>query len=406
MDAEAIFVNLHDDCKESKNESEVNCVCVQRCCFISTLYHKQHQVTTLNSEFESFLNDEFIINKDYTIIQLLNDYHHLLSHHKTDLELIHSLLSNHCNMNECHLISQNNKDNNENNPNKLAYFNILDSIHRYLYHTFDFGFLCTNKQQLSIINDENEIDCDDDIETDLYLLNLKQYLNINLLEKHKGNLENNKYITIIDKKELKEDEKSDVYSAEKQKHKNKSKHKRYSSTYNSQKYRTNNESLKVYSFGKKWRYDSLYQTDETNDNYNGGLCKYWYVECKYQDLKTEILQNMLYNLNIKEWEYMISKSTYLLSCNKCKQMELNMELNNILCIILYIDNKNLCESFIETYRKLNYNETNEQWVQRHSEYGNLGKILANTINTFGIYMHNIVENINFYHNISCRMVLK
>merc|ERR1711971_568150 len=89
-------------------------------------------------------------------------------------------------------------------------------------------------------------------------------------------------------------------------------HKRTSSTfYNSQKYRTDNEMLKVYSFGKKWHYDDCYKNDESDDIYNGGKKSYWYVAAKREDLKTEILQNASCSLSMNEWKIMIFKATYL-----------------------------------------------------------------------------------------------
>eukprot|EP01084_Bolivina_argentea_P076308 138292_1 len=163
-----------------------------------------------------------------------------------------------------------------------------------------------------------------------------------------------------------------------------------------------------YSFGQKFYYKDYYATaqhgDYKGDN-PGYKCKDWYVPKKYENLKDEIINNELCTLNMAQFNIIHSKADTILSKNNSTIikkyvfenvedlsiaygiLEKEIKIHHILCILLYTDFTDLSYNFSKSFRRLNEQETNQEFKQRKREFYHWSKILISTIESFGTKMN-------------------
>eukprot|EP01084_Bolivina_argentea_P182021 314316_1 len=127
----------------------------------------------------------------YSIVMLLEDYHHLIDQHlsSADFENVYDFFcneNNKCTIDSCQMMSRNNRDRSNtqrqhdnptgrtreqlyhkhNDPMEVICQQILDQIHSYIFHTFDAGFKLTKKEieemdmTENMDNDNNDNDSD------------------------------------------------------------------------------------------------------------------------------------------------------------------------------------------------------------------------------------------------------
>ena len=158
---------------------------------------------------------------------------------------------------------------------------------------------------------------------------------------------------------------------------------------NNNKFNTMNYDFKKNKINFGNCFDYLYNKNDNN-----------YIAKKYLSLKIEILKNKIYSIDIihfnlafKKSMFLINKSNYIKSI-KSKINNDNINIENILALILYIDYDILCYHFRMTFYNDSINNKNK-------EYFNWTKKLCQTINCFGdnINNNNNIKDISFYRGI-------
>eukprot|EP01084_Bolivina_argentea_P099828 179388_1 len=126
-----------------------------------------------------------------------------------------------------------------------------------------------------------------------------------------------------------------------------------------------------------------------------------YVQPKYTNLKTEILYNKIFNLNINEykisslkvekyivqpvvkniiadvWEDLEDKLHYGIPSGK------SLGRTNLLALVLYTDWSELCTEFGKTFRKKDFFETLNSVKKRNREFSRWSRVLRETVEYFG-----------------------
>eukprot|EP01084_Bolivina_argentea_P177638 307143_1 len=136
----------------------------------------------------------------------------------------------------------------------------------------------------------------------------------------------------------------------------------------------------TYSFGQKFYYDG----NDKNKN--------MFITKKYVNLKQEIINNKIFNLNIKTYDEIYKKAQLLISCKPILQYAYfnkpdfdftKIETENILSVLLYTDYTDLSYNFSKSFRKINDTETDETFKDRKREFYWWSKILIYTVHKFG-----------------------
>ena len=132
--------------------------------------------------------------------------------------------------------------------------------------------------------------------------------------------------------------------------------------------------------------------------------KYWksdygegsFVCAKYSNLKDEILNNKIYNLQSNQFIISLHKVNKYFHSKKVKQMTCCFDwgiydieagdiisLSHLLSICIYCDWSNLCTKFRETFRKHKLYETKQSVIKRNKEFANMAKLINETIECYG-----------------------
>eukprot|EP01084_Bolivina_argentea_P053396 98008_1 len=387
---------------------------LNKCKSIQSICNVLQYYETLNNKHkndEDKICEELIkyIDDNKESQNIINDYHYILTHYlnksnpyinEANFEYINTLITQsiHCKLSDCKLYKRNRRDiadktSNKNNAKAkvLFYVNLLDNIHSYFVHSYDNGCRIRYNQN----SNENSND--------------------------------------VDKKENKEEQKTYLLDKEMEKLKqaqklqrSKSMHSKAATTYDrivNNKFFTNmndtqkdekTETLGEYSFGQRYYYWEYYKHNVEKDPFNIGYCyKDWYINPKYNDMKSEILEN----INIDLYNEIFEKANQLLNkSNILKSMKVNngvfgdylhfgiqdgqyLLISNILSILFYTDTSDLSYDFSLTFRKKSINETNNSMKNRNSCFYYWSKILNETVNLFGnaLYRHKIPV---LYHGVS------
>ena len=137
-----------------------------------------------------------------------------------------------------------------------------------------------------------------------------------------------------------------------------------------------------------------------NKNDHSGYQPYeLYIEPKYKDIKDEILNNTIFQLNIKQLNISINKALQYKDTMRCRNTKSTKEceiihhygiapgtplqFKYIIAIILYTDWSDLCTKFSSTFRKLKPYEPIESVKDRNREYAIWSKTLRETVEYFG-----------------------
>ena len=270
------------------------------------------------------ISDVIYGNDDnYSSINLINDYIHLLMDHGNDFDDIYDTFREQCNdtklceMKSCVMMNRNMRDRHtENDTKDEAYFNndnqndiltqrLFDKLHSYFFHTIQTGYRLSRDERNTIIDNESKSNEEMKYnENDGYSDRIAMRISSILRTKR-----NNKY------------------------------------RLNSTKFSMNSETISShyndYSFGIRFFYWNSYQhnqlikdpahSDTANkqpgshkygDSFNNWLIgthnivppangdqplSFWYISNKYQDLKTELLNNAICHISLLQWNLLYAQ---------------------------------------------------------------------------------------------------
>ena len=148
-------------------------------------------------------------------------------------------------------------------------------------------------------------------------------------------------------------------------------------------------------------------------NYND-----WYIEQKYDNLKDEVLNNKIYQIDRYDYQEILYKATKLSQLSQCIKSMVYIEdigdddtnhygindgeiisVYHIFCILLYCDYSIFSYHFRNTFRKLNASETHKQLKERNCEFWFISKYLRECVQCFGSIIGGYKTN-KYYTSIS------
>eukprot|EP01084_Bolivina_argentea_P039134 72345_1 len=329
---------------------------------------------------------------NYNNVDLLNNYNHLLSHHKSQFEDIYTQLTKSvyqnksCNLAEC-LPMRRNQRNRERikekeyllndlycNYEDVASEQLLDRTHSFYFHTFDTGYRLTNNEKRMITTsntNKNKIDNNSDqgqqrISQINSILKSKRSRYKNIIELNGLSKINNKFVT--------EHNKIQQYS---------SGFRFYYWTYG--RYSHQNWEVEVRNC----------RPGQSMSQAKNGM----YVTNKYKNLKQELTQNELCHLGQHQWMHLMQKAQIHIQTNflktfycvrnktaKCYDMYYRelISVGHLIVMMVYCNFDTLQRIFSETFRKLNKNETDDDLKKRHGHYYFLARLLRECVECFGM----------------------
>ena len=184
----------------------------------------------------------------------------------------------------------------------------------------------------------------------------------------------------------------------------------------------------LYSPGKRYFYWEYYRNLEDlrnkvcrgiweeNIGYTLGE---WFVERKYENLKEELLSNLLVRFSLQHFDNTMSKATEKwrawnkscgqIRCNRSYWKKYGIEpddtisLEHMVSILCYTNFSTQCYALSATYRKIHEYESDKDMKARHREYWNWAKLLRETVECFGISMDESPVH-TFYHGVSDTLI--
>ena len=188
----------------------------------------------------------------------------------------------------------------------------------------------------------------------------------------------------------------------------------------------------LYSPGYRYFYWSFYKNNVnerellwgkvTYDENVGYVLKEWYFEKKYDNLKDELMNNVISTFTKYQFDETLFKSKQKLDawiqdeevedlvCNRslwAKRYGIKkgapISLEHILSILCYTNFSKQCYLFSSTYRKIGEYESDQDLKRRHREFANWGRLIRETVECFGILMqHSSIDT--FYHGVSDTLI--
>eukprot|EP01084_Bolivina_argentea_P263923 446892_1 len=382
-------------------------------------------------DFESInVNNEFDQQKLVEICEtkyqhLLNDYIHVVTKHKDELEDIFELITinhlnkmTHCSVEHCVLSQRHNtqksKDDttNTNNLNFIFYRELFDSIHCYLYHSWDYGF----RANINIPSDKLPV-------FERIKNNNKYNINDKYVESDTTFMDAfNDKIICNDMKNVLESLKDDEYDTDavimdideaNQKHNDQNSNIK-KMLENIQHYVILKDFIfhcelmqHCFSIGYTFYYWDYYKAvkDENNTYYANKNAHLGYqphelhIKQKYSSLKEEILNNTIFTLNQHSFTTCVRKAGKYLHSETAKEMKsvkfaekrlhFGIQTNtpvskeHLLAIILRCDEGDLCTAFSATFRKKQPFEALSSIKNRNREYAIWSRLIRETVEYYG-----------------------
>ena len=339
-------IDLYDECIDE----EQNDVCGN----VSTCNHFIKFVCLLN---ETNNNSK----KNLNILEILNDFLHLIAYHNTDDEF--EFISNKlefCDINKCAKFMRNQRDRNKTNCSLIE--SIIDKIHCYYSHSFDIGYRLNSVEKREIF--KKDVDDQKD-EIDIFQNNKLKQLNEIINKKHPSNMQrkerNNRKYNQLNKEN-------------------------YIQNINMSETNKNNKNNDIYSFGFMFKY-----------NYKGEVNKYGIpIKPKFSSLKEELINNTISKLTINQFDNEYKKAQIHFASDFRKKhyvryYEFIFSVEHLLSLMVYCNYDVLQFDFSKTYR-------DEKW-NKHDNFYFLGKYLKMTIKIFGTSIGEMGIN-SFYHGVS------
>ena len=280
--------------------------------------------------------------------------------------------------------SNRNKQNDTNNNSLFIFYrDLLDQIHSFILHSFDSGMrIKCGKNDDN--DDEKKIIFDDNIniiDKDLKIINeniLKSQKDLEKIEMENERLNLHKY-----------DLNTNIYK--------KDAHFNIGYTFYYWDYYKNNNNIKQLWFNKN--YLSGYKASEL------------YIEPKYDSLKEELLNNIIQNIKPITYKQIYEKAKIYFMTENVKRIKAgdedeflhygindgsSLNIEHLICIILYTDLSELSRSYSSTFRLLHPSEMLSSIKDRNREYWNWSKLMRESIEYFGDLMGHQRQKIPFY----------
>eukprot|EP01084_Bolivina_argentea_P253044 424947_1 len=374
--------NIHKPIRniDIKCENITNCSAI--CSIIDVLKFYKTKQTNFKKISEYFnIHKNVIMNAYYHILQKhLNQEILTISECNNNFKIITTLINDkhglQCNLEQCKVFNRSNRQRERGKVLDLA-IDFIDSIHCCLLHSYDIGYILP--ADISNTNDESKRER---TENNRYYDEQLAQLMSHLKQKRKitpinGRVESSKFSTDFKSSYASNEEKT-----------------------------TTNATDANYSFGKSFNY--------WNAVNNRGLYDFQGCKPKYVSLKSELVSNKLYTINIKVFENAYQKAVNLMRVDAIKCLKCNffhdssnygidlgrrISLNHILSVIFYTDYTILSCKFSTSFRKLSPNEADEAVKKRNREYGHWTKYLVETVNCFGTKVNESKIKC-FFHGVS------
>eukprot|EP01084_Bolivina_argentea_P268224 455519_1 len=364
-----------------------------------------------NQEALTLFNELFI---NYSEVDLLNDFNHLLYTHENDIEIIkHILVKDCCDTSSCHVVRRHYRDRtNEkclnmylsNDINDIVCSQFADAIHSHYFHsynirseiendskTYDYQISRSNSTQIDQKSDvvkENQSDlfkCISDLTQtgDRFMEAYSKRLAA--VAKHK--LHHNKFSAAL-----------------------------YSYGYRYFYWKYYKENIDLWDKGT-FRYRSKYSREPANIHPNGNYfyLQYWYIPKKYHTLKEEITQNEYCKIPLATFNHTFNKAKVKIQTVFAKTIICRTDtrehdykifegspvrIEHLLSMMLYCNFTILQQKCSETYRKINQYETDASLKQRHSNYANWGRLLRELVDAYGWYTDGSEARMHLYHGLN------
>eukprot|EP01084_Bolivina_argentea_P050878 93584_1 len=384
-----------------KNMSE--CISIIRIKVLLSLY----QISSCNMKHIFEIYNTIKNEYHYDVVRILNDYTHIIKYHdetghdNDNLEQILIFLDLNCNMQSCDAIKRNRRNrmqiiNNQGNHKQNVIVDIFDQLHCYILHSFDSGFklLSSEKQKK---NNNNDDEYGDYSWYFCHIRNLtknKQKLYKQIIKVDSSLINKNKFVNQGINPEYIPDEDHETKS--------------------------NRNNSATYSFSLRFYYWNKYKTDNNIDEYNTGY-KYCelYIDNKYTSLKHEVLNNDIFCIGSKIWQFINYKCLQYLETIYIKESKANpytietltgddkysslMSLHHIICVMFYCDFPQLSYEFSSTFRYSSKIQTLDELKKYHSNYYWMAKYLRECVELFGS-RNGEDDTWAYYHSISQLML--
>eukprot|EP01084_Bolivina_argentea_P227199 383739_1 len=387
---------------------------------------------------------------DETYPHMLNDFTHIITKHPDSLDSMYDFATKvlglgKCTAKKCYRLRRHNRnrdDEKETLTNKDIKFqfkrDLMDAIHCYVLHQYDFGYAIYNKQQ-KIDEELKEAKYDDEYKDNAFALISK------LVQDAKKNQEkferfkkHNKYNLEIERTKTekdmecmeailirvgdnnspllhkfleKEDYDTDAIKADILYHKEGKPSNIYPYLPNAIVYKTIKKYIRKCEISERsfkqgfiyyyWPYydDKKHEEEDfRNINDHSGYQKHeLYVDIKYENIKQEMLNNTILSLTEGQYQVSLTKAENLFKVDHVKEMKASdrkgqlhydinagdpIKLEHLLAVILYTDWSDLCTKFSSTFRKKLYHPLEKAKTQ-NAEYGNWSKLLREAIQFYG-----------------------
>eukprot|EP01084_Bolivina_argentea_P045660 84053_1 len=407
---DADHIKLHYDYKTFLEKNE----------FINAIIKYENEQLSNQTSSQNNPTDKLWHDCNQTL--LLNDFHHLLIAHQEQFEMIHDILLEkvmeglQCDLSQCCMMKRNHRDRTRLKDNDIelkrrylsdtitdiALQQLFDSIHCYYCHSFDIGYKMSTEDKSTINSklEEKKQETSDIVLVNHELKAINEIIvsKINIRQNIKGlqrlNNATNKF-TLQDQ-----------------------------------------SNMLQFSFGVRFFYSEYYKkandtkdsvrlTDymgvgnigRTNEGYN---VSDWYIEAKYSDLKTELMENPLCSISIIQWMILYDKAKRQMTSNYAKSLQSkekqcsaryavkygqSIDLYHLVSMMVYCNYDQLQREFSKTYRKIAVTESDESLKQRHSNFAQLGRLLRETLECFSPLIDDKKKyiNLNLFHGIDCHM---
>lgn len=184
----------------------------------------------------------------------------------------------------------------------------------------------------------------------------------------------------------------------------------------------NEDYMYEYDFGNRFYFWRWYKDNENEDIFwnPGKKYKELYITPKYGNLKQEISDNKLYNLNMTDYDRTYGKAVMYqeksdvintirsstVGYGNCHYDIPNNEvlrIQHIMSIMLYTDHQHLSLAFSMSFRKESTTETMDQYKKRKSEFAHWTRLMRETVELYGTTMEESKLK-TFYTGLSSQVV--
>ena len=372
------------------------------------LSQSEEPATTTMFEYVNNLMIQTETNIKYSVIHLIQDYHHLIKHHDNQFEEIYDDFINTqvitCDINNCGKIRRNHRDRSQNQRNQYNVSNerdwseyavqqICDLIHCYIFHTFDMGFKL-RKIELKSIDEYKEEEQKEINDDEIITLN-DSYRSRYVRFKGIGRIIEQKKTQIREIRDGRGDKNGRSLDD----------NNKFMSIVNEENY----ENDKMFSFGIRYFYDVKYKENDKIDYiYNIGYDKVyrykdWFIGKKYKDIKDELLQNKICCIEKVQYNDLYTKCKYYMDTEYVLSEFKNMKKVYLLAMMIYCNFDKLQYEFSKTYRRKDIKQSDQDLKDNHSEFRNLGYSLLKIVELTGTKIES-GRTKTFYHGINTELM--